>query len=176
MEKKILSETVDGLNSKELLKIAKGLNIVGRHDMKKDQLLAVIKVAIQDSLQKEEFSKELTFEDKLAASEEIKVEVEWEESPTIEIGTRTIPRGKDSYIDDAKVGMIIAFKINNVKVISGMIEEIHKLVLVVKTKNGVRFTVRKKDVVWVKTGPRWPRGVYLALKGEIEADEGKRPN
>ncbi len=83
---------------------------------------------------------------------------------------------KKKYVENAKIGTIIAFKVNDTKVISGKIEEITKTGFVVKTKNGVRFMVRKKNVIWVKTGQRWPKGVYLALKGVVDSNEYRRNN
>lgn len=73
---------------------------------------------------------------------------------------------KASYIENAKIGTIVAFRINDRKTLSGKIEEIHREGFVVETKNGARFNVRRSNIVWVKTGARWPRGVYLALKGD----------
>lgn len=73
---------------------------------------------------------------------------------------------KKDYVDNIKIGMLVAFKINNVKMLSGMVNEIHEYEYVVKTKNGINFKVNKRDIVWVKTGDRWPRGIFLALRGE----------
>jgi len=83
---------------------------------------------------------------------------------------------KSSYVDEATIGNIIAFSINETKALSGMIEEISSDSFVVKTKNGITFTVLKKNVLWVKTAGRWPRGIYLALKGEAGIHEYRRDN
>ena len=82
-----------------------------------------------------------TFESELALEVEVKQE-EWEKITYIEVksipipeATKTIPKDKSFYIDEkAKVGVIIAFKVNDVKVISGKIEEIHQDSFVVATK------------------------------------------
>ena len=39
--------------------------------------------------------------------------------------------------------------------------------LLVETKNGSKYRVEPKDVVWVKTGLRWPRWVLERLKGDV---------
>ena len=72
---------------------------------------------------------------------------------------------KAAYITSAKVGTIIAFRVSEIKTLSGMIEEIHKNDFIVRTRSGVLFTVAHGNVVWVKTGERWPKGVYDELKG-----------
>jgi hypothetical protein len=73
---------------------------------------------------------------------------------------------KESYLRNITIGVLVAFKINEAKMLSGKIEEIHKNEYIVETKTGVRFTVPRSNIAWVKTGPRWPKGVYLALRGE----------
>ncbi len=79
-----------------------------------------------------------------------------------------ISKSKDEYISNAHVGVIIAFKINEEKALSGKVEEIHENKFVVRTKNGIRFSVLKDNIIWVKTGNRWPKGVYMLLKGGNE--------
>lgn len=157
------------LTTKELLVIAKELDIKGRHEMRKENLIEAI-VAKQAEMEPKQ-SEEVDVEMELAVGSVS----EWHDSELLidscDNGTKKIPKPKVEYIDNAKVGTIIAFKVNEEKIISGMIEEVHRTEFVVKTKNGVRFTVRRKNVVWVKTGPRWPRGVYLALKGETNNEE-----
>lgn len=133
---------IETLTVKQLLEVAKDAGIIGRHAMKKDQLIeAILKVTPK------------------------------EEEPVVEKAPE-----KESYIDNARIGVLIAFKVSGTKALSGMVEEIHQQGFVVKTKNGVRFTVKRKDVMWVKTGNRWPRGVYLALKGESASEGYKAVN
>lgn len=73
---------------------------------------------------------------------------------------------KEEYLRNATLGALIAFKVNDKKALSGKIVEINEFGFVAKTKNGIKFNVLKHHVLWVKTGDRWPKGVYLALKGE----------
>jgi len=82
---------------------------------------------------------------------------------------------KSSYVDEIKVSDIVAFSVNS-KAISGMVEEIHADSFLIATKNGVKFTVKKQNILWVKTNARWPRGVWLALKGDAGIDEYRRPD
>lgn len=167
---------------KELLVIAKEMNVVGRHDMRKEQLIEAIvskQTEVANVAPKNGTSTSVVKSTGQDESKDIEAELaldnrseEWDNQPASgDSNVSRLPKPKEAYIENAKVGTIIAFKVNNTKVISGMIEEIHKSDFLVRTKSGIRFTVRKKNIIWVKTGPRWPKGVYLALKGE--APNGK---
>jgi hypothetical protein len=81
---------------------------------------------------------------------------------------------KGDYITNAEVGLIVAFRLNFeakskvklTKVISGQIVENNKEdeMYVVETKNKLKYGVPYSSVVWVKTGGRWPKGVYDEMK------------
>lgn len=168
--------------TKELLVVAKELNVVGRHDMRKEQLIEAIvskQTVVPPVAPKNGTNTSVVKSTWQHVDKDVEAELAlynrseaWDNQPASgNSNVSHLPKPKEEYIDNAKVGTIIAFKVNNSKVISGMIEEIHKSDFLVRTKSGVRFTVRKKNIVWVKTGPRWPKGVYLALKGE--APDGK---
>jgi transcription termination factor Rho len=132
---------------KELRVIAKEYEIVGRHDMRKAELIKAIDEA-------QGFEKEI-------------------KDCLIENGTfKAISdnASRKRYIESAKVGFIIAFKVNENRVLSGKIAEIYKDKFVVETKTKVKFMVKKKNVLWVKTGARWPKGIYAALKGGLLTD------
>lgn len=83
---------------------------------------------------------------------------------------------KDSYIENVKVDTIVAFKINENKAISGKIYEIDKTkkMFTIVTKNGIKFVVKQENIIWVKTGQRWPRGVFNMLKGESTENDSKQ--
>lgn len=153
---------------KDLLVIAKELGIKGRHDMYKAELVEAIRKA--EKL-KDWAEKEIKASEEFANSlfEDIK---EFDEKSANE--SEKVQRPKADYISKIEKGVIVAFKINDEKVISGMVDEIKADSFIIKTKNGIRFDVWKNKIIWVKTGARWPRGVYLALRGEKE-DECKRP-
>lgn len=74
------------------------------------------------------------------------------------------------YIDNVEVGMIIAFATEPEKAISAKVKEIFKSedngvkeVLAV-SKNGYTYKVPRVAIIWVKTGHRWPRGIYDKLR------------
>lgn len=185
-----MNKKVEDMNCKELLKLAKELNITGRHDMKKDQLIAVIKAALEGQEQQlivteaqEETKGRLTEE--LGLSSGIMVENALENDLAAETSTgewegevlnvtsaavhnypfaRRIPRDKIEYIKKAAIGTIIAFKVSDVKLLSGMIKEKLSSGFIIQTKNGMEFNVPVEAIAWVKSG-RWPKGIYEALKG-----------
>ena len=76
--------------------------------------------------------------------------------------------GKAKYIDNLQAGQILAFR-SGESVISGKVISLNKFITV-ETKNGTQFVIKNEDIVWVKTGQRWPKGVFKALKGEINSD------
>lgn len=91
---------------------------------------------------------------------------------------------KADYILDAEEGLILAFRLNFTaksdkkltKVISGKIIENNKEeeYCKVETKNKLIYEVPYESVVWVKTGNRWPRGVYEEMKrGSVEVKENE---
>lgn len=75
---------------------------------------------------------------------------------------------KMPYIENVANGTIVAFKLPNEKVKSAMVmaKSSTKRKLKLETEYGKTFIVDFKDVVWVKTGNRFPKGVYEALKGK----------
>lgn len=190
-------EELEKMTVKELLEIAKSEGIKGRHEMKRAKLIISIiaqnikahekeknvveEVAAEETKRtfgdvvKEEKKKTLlnSFEDELTAIKN-KV-VTWEDSGvcTQLSGVRT----RQSYLEAAQIGNLVAFKVNDKKMLSGKIISILDDRFVIETKNGLKFSVLKRAVVWVKLNniDRWPRGVYLALKGEAGVDEYKRP-
>jgi hypothetical protein len=148
-------EMLNGSVVKELMVVAKELQIVGRHDMKKTQLIEAIVKAQSAKM--------------IAQGVMAELAIAKEDASVAGVPNR-IPKAKTEYIENAKIGALIAFRVNDIKVLSGMIEEIHKSIFVVNTKTGVRYRVDKNNVLWVKTGDRWPKGVYLALRGELPSE------
>ena len=78
-------------------------------------------------------------------------------------------RDKLEYIKDAEVGVLVAFRFRD-KVRSGKIIRKQDGLLVIETHNGTTYNVLYEDVVWVKTGDRWPKQVFNMLKGRPVKD------
>lgn len=90
-------------------------------------------------------------------------------------------KSRKEYIENAVEGLIVAFRINFTskksiplkKTISGKIISNNKEenVLVVETRNSLQYAVPYDSVIWVKTGERWPKGVYAEMKqGSVAVD------
>lgn len=85
---------------------------------------------------------------------------------------------KLKYIENAKVGTIVAFKTETGKTISAMIlkksTKRRKFKLV--TKYGAEFIIGWDEVIWVRTNKRWPKGVYLLFQKNLKkkAEEAEK--
>ena len=77
---------------------------------------------------------------------------------------------KLKHLQNIKRGTIVAFKttvFGNERVKSAAVDNVSqkRQMLKLKTAYGKEFTVPFSDVIWVRTGSRWPKGVYELLKG-----------
>lgn len=124
---------------KELLVIAKEYQIVGRYDMKKQQLIDAI-VEVEKALN--------------------------------ETAASTVSKSRDDYIKNLKSGDVVAFQFyspfgkkitRSAKVVDAYPGEVGATV---QDKIGNEYFVYKSNILWVKTGKRWPKFVYLMFKGE----------
>ncbi len=91
-------------------------------------------------------------------------------------------RSKREYIKNAEKGMLVAFRLNfmskkNVKLtklISGKIldNRTEDEMMVIETKNKLRYAVPYSHIMWVKTSYTWPRGIYEEMKlGSVAVDD-----
>ena len=82
---------------------------------------------------------------------------------------------KDKRILSAPIGTLIAFhepetgKLNTAKLTN---RNKTKKLIKCETQYGKEFLISFSDVVWTKTGSRWPKSIYNELKGK-KADAGK---
>lgn len=131
----------------ELRAIAKEHAIVGRSKMTKDQLVNAITEVLKESVP----------------------DATPEEEVQVDTGAKT------EYVKTAEKGTIMAFRLPNGKVKSAkMIERsLKREKLKMETAYGRQFVISFSDVIWVKTGDRWPRGVFNLLKGNVN-DEGNK--
>lgn len=83
---------------------------------------------------------------------------------------------KKEYIENVKIGTLVAFKSITGKVKSAKVvkKSTKNRKLKVETKYGAEFVIPYEDVIWVRTNKRWPKGVYQLLKGVTENEEVKR--
>lgn len=157
------------LSVKELRAKAKELNISGRWDMTKSQLIEAIfesrnaKVSNKTSSAKDEGKIEINQNVEAVSKDEKKTA--GAKTDDVDVGQKT------SYIENAEVGTLVAFRLSSGKVKSAKIikKSSKKRMLKVETEYGAQFIVYYDDVIWVRTGARWPRGVYNLLKGTVGA-------
>lgn len=155
---------------KELRELAKELNISGRWDMTKSKLIdAILGVKEVQNTDKPESAKDECKVD----NQEIIVEVEdkdEKESTGVEIDMGQ----KMSYIENIEIGTLVAFRLSNGRVKSAKVtrKSSKNRKLKLETDYGAEYIVSYDDVIWVRTGKRWPRGVYRLLKGLV-SENGK---
>ena len=72
-----------------------------------------------------------------------------------------------TYIDNMKLGDIVAFKLyeKDSKMYSGKTKTLGASKVEIQTKNGKKFIIEKKNILWVNVNNRWPRFVMNAFKG-----------
>lgn len=143
---------------KELRKKAAEYNVVGRWEMNKQQLVEVI----CDLLEEEEKRKPV-------AKCKIVDDAKGENGSDADSFQNAPRKTKDEYIRKISIGTIVAFRVivrGIEKVKSAAVIEINedKKFYRVMNKAGFEFVIDESELVWVKTGKRWPRGVYNLLK------------
>jgi len=159
---------LDLMKCKELREVAKDLDISGRWDMTKEQLIEAILGAKNVEVNEKVIAKD---EEKID-NQNVEVDIKNEkESTDIQIDMDQ----KMKYIEEAKVGLLVAFKLPNGKVKTAKIvnKSTKNKKLKLETEYGAEFIVPYVDVLWIKTGKRWPKGVYKILKGENNAGKGE---
>ena len=72
---------------------------------------------------------------------------------------------KLNYIKNAPVGTIVAFDTDTQGVKSGaIIDRFGAIKMTVETEYGEEFVINYDEILWVKTGSRWPKWVYEKFK------------
>ena len=87
---------------------------------------------------------------------------------------------KLGYLQTAPIGTLVAFVVNP-KIgiyLSGKIQERNNEseILKVVTRKGSEYIVRYENVLWVRTGERWPRAVFELLFGGSKDEEKRQSN
>lgn len=140
-------ENLQNKTCKELRELAKVMNISGRWDMTKGQLI-----------------------DAISGAEVVKKNDESESAKEKRNESVSI---KDGYIEKVNLGCLVAFKTNTGKVSSAKIikRSLKRRMLLLETEYKSVYKVSFNDVLWVKTGNRWPKGIYELLKGRVKLNE-----
>ena len=162
-------ENLQKKTCKELRELAKELNISGRWDMTKDQLIdAILGAEVVENTNGSESAKD---ECKIDSHDAVEVEDKIEkESANVNVDMAQ----KMPYIENVEIGTLVAFRLSNGKVKSAKVirKSTKNRKLKLETNYGAEYIVSFDDIVWVRTGKRWPRGVYKLLKGLVD-ENGK---
>lgn len=153
---------------KELRELAKEMNISGRWDMTKAQLIEAILGAKEvKTTIKEESAKD---EHKVDNHKNVEVESKEEKKSA---SNNVDMEQKMPYIENIEIGTLVAFRLSNGKVKSAKVtrKSTKNRKLKLETDYGAEYIVSFDDIVWVRTGKRWPRGVYRLLKGMVDKNE-----
>lgn len=163
-------ENLQKKTCKELRELAKELNIPGRWDMTKDQLIdAILGAEVVENTNESESAKDECKVDNQENVVEVEDKVE-KESANVDVDMAQ----KMPYIENIEIGTLVAFRLSNGKVKSAKVtrKSTKNRKLKLETDYGAEYIVSFDDIVWVRTGKRWPRGVYKLLKGLVD-DNGK---
>lgn len=167
-------EVLESKTRKELRQIATELKISGRWDMTKQQLVEAILGANSAECSECEKKtvggitavKSANDEHKVVNHECDNVEAEdkvEKESADVKVDMKQ----KMAYVENIDIGAIVAFRLSNGKVKSAKVtrKSTKNRKLKLETNYGAEYIIPFEDVVWVRTGKRWPKGVYRLLKG-----------
>lgn len=163
-------ENLQKKTCKELRELAKELNISGRWDMTKDQLIdAILGAEVVENTNESESAKDECKVDNQENVVEVEDKAE-KESANVDVDMAQ----KMPYIENIEIGTLVAFRLSNGKVKSAKVtrKSTKNRKLKLETDYGAEYIVSFDDIVWVRTGKRWPRGVYKLLKGLVD-DNGK---
>ena len=162
-------ENLKSKTCKELRELAKDMSISGRWEMTKDQLIDAILGA--EVLEKNNESESAKDECKIDNHNIVEVEDKAEkESANVNVNMAQ----KMPYIENIEIGTLVAFRLSNGRVKSAKVtrKSTKNRRLKLETDYGAEYIVSYNDIIWVRTGKRWPRGVYNLLKGLVD-ENGK---
>lgn len=143
----------EGMTVPQLREKAKALGITGRWDMTKVQLIEAIKSATNKSEEKvaEEAKEEANDNDVVGTIREYDKE------------------RRLQFVENVSIGSIVAFRCFNGKVKSAKViaKDKDKRTLEVETNYNKKYSVDFEDVIWVRAGSRWPKGILQLLKSKV---------
>lgn len=155
-------EELQKMKADELAKICKERGIShyrGKNRFKKDELVEAILNAesVSDTKETESAGDEEKVDNQVTVEAEVKEEKK---------SANSIDEQKMSYLERAEIGTIVACRIDGKTKSAKIIKRsTKKRRFMVETAYGAQYIVPYEDVIWVRTGNKWPRGVYRELKG-----------
>lgn len=167
-------EELQMLKVAELAAICKAKGIPhyrGKNRFRKDELVEAI-LRAEDVKVDENNSKSATDKCVIDDQNGVEVGVKEEKEPA---STNVDMEQKMPYIEKAELGTIVAFRLPNGKVKSAKIikKSTNKRRFMLETDYGATYVVNYDDILWVRTGQRWPKGIYQLLKGTVAYGKDK---
>lgn len=144
----ITKEELNKYKARDIQKIATKLGVKHSRTYKKDNLVGIIvDVALAESELVNKVIKEIIQD----TTSKVQIDLE----------------GKMKRIERVGIGVIVAFKTEDGKCKSAQIinKSVKSRKLKLETAYGKQYVISYDDVIWVRTGARWPKGVYELLKG-----------
>jgi len=157
---------LESRKAKDLMKYATSLGVKGAWKMRKAEVIeAILRAESSDQKIESATDEEKIDNDKSEVSES-KVE------KTSEVAYDAEHKMK-AYTETATIGMLVAFKLPDGKVKSAKIvkKSTKNRKFMVETEYNQQYLVSFEDILWVRTGSRWPKGIYRLLKGQVENGE-----
>lgn len=167
-------ESLQNKTCKELRDLAKELNISGRWEMTKGELIEAILGAEEVSVPKKpNETKSAKEECKVDNQEDVVVEEKDEKESAGNESHEVNMEQKMRYIEGVELGALVAFRLSSGKVKSAKVvrKSTKNRKLKLETDYGAVYVVSFEDIIWVRTGKRWPKGVYRLLKGLVDSNE-----
>lgn len=158
-------EELQKMKCRELFKLATSKGITGAWNMKKAEVIEAILGAEKSAKTAESAKEKIKIDD-----HDVEVENKMQkESTNVDVDFV----GKMQRIEAIEIGTLVAFKLSNGKVKSAKVvrKSSKNRKLKVETEYGASYIINYEDVIWVRSGKRWPRGVYMMLKGLVDDGE-----
>lgn len=156
-------EKLSKMTVPQLRDVAKGYNIIGRWDLKKDELVnAILRAEKAECSEKDaKVSKSAKDECKIEAKADA-VEKEEKEQQPYEFDREQ----RLKYVENVKIGTLVAFTLGSGKTKAAKVtkKSSKRRQLKVETEYGATYNISYDSVIWVRTGRRWPSGVMKMLK------------
>ena len=168
-------EVLQSKTCKELRDLAKELNILRRWEMTKGELIeAILGAEVVRSTKEDASAKDESKIDNQAKSVEVEDKVEKESAGNEKYEVNM--EQKMQYIEGVEIGALVAFRLSSGKVKSAKVirKSTKNRKLKLETDYGAVYIVSYEDIIWVRTGKRWPKGVYRLLKGLVDSNEKDR--
>lgn len=167
----MLKENLQSKTCKELRDLAKELNILRRWEMTKGELIEAILGAKNVKVNEDKVSAK--DEGKIDSQKDVVVEEKEEKESAGNESHEVNMEQKMQYIEEVEIGTLVAFRLSSGKVKSAKVirKSTKNRKLKLETDYGAVYIVSYEDIVWVRTGKRWPKGVYKLLKGLVDSNE-----